>query len=143
MRNAERRRLRRLLDASGANVVGHLGENFPLNEDGRGDWIRTSDPHTPSVMRYQAALRPDLASPLSWTATGHLVRRASQGKVQAGGMSGAAKTAGKSGVGAARRCSLLAAIPALYLLAALVGSLVPVNRGWSEPDAGRHHLPRR
>jgi hypothetical protein len=28
--------------------------------DGRGDWIRTSDPHTPSVMRYQAALRPDL-----------------------------------------------------------------------------------
>ena len=28
------------------------------------------------------------------------------------------------------------AIPALYLLAALVGSLVPVNRGWTEPDAG-------
>ncbi len=27
--------------------------------DGRGDWIRTSDLHTPSVMRYQAALRPD------------------------------------------------------------------------------------
>jgi hypothetical protein len=27
--------------------------------NGRGDWIRTSDPHTPSVMRYQAALRPD------------------------------------------------------------------------------------
>jgi hypothetical protein len=26
---------------------------------GRGDWIRTSDLHTPSVMRYQAALRPD------------------------------------------------------------------------------------
>lgn len=31
---------------------------------------------------------------------------------------------------------LLAAIPGLYLLAALVGSLVPVNRGWSEPDEG-------
>jgi hypothetical protein len=30
-----------------------------LNGNGRGDWIRTSDPHTPSVMRYQAALRPD------------------------------------------------------------------------------------
>ena len=30
----------------------------------------------------------------------------------------------------------IAAIPALYLLAALVGSLVPVNRGWSEPDEG-------
>jgi uncharacterized protein (TIGR02117 family) len=28
------------------------------------------------------------------------------------------------------------AIPALYLFAALVGSLVPVNRGWAEPDEG-------
>jgi len=30
----------------------------------------------------------------------------------------------------------IAAIPASYLLAALLGSLVPVNRGWSEPDEG-------
>ena len=30
----------------------------------------------------------------------------------------------------------LAAIPALYLLAALAGSLIPVNRGWSEPGQG-------
>ncbi|HYI42027.1 MAG TPA: TIGR02117 family protein [Sphingomicrobium sp.] len=30
----------------------------------------------------------------------------------------------------------IAAIPAFYLLAALVGSLVPVNRGWAEPDDG-------
>ena len=30
--------------------------------NGRGDWIRTSDLHTHSVMRYQAALRPDLAA---------------------------------------------------------------------------------
>ena len=37
----------------------------------------------------------------------------------------------------ARRLALaLAAIPAMYLLAALVGSLVPVNRGWAEPDEG-------
>jgi hypothetical protein len=28
-------------------------------KNGRSDWIRTSDPHTPSVMRYQAALRSD------------------------------------------------------------------------------------
>ena len=28
------------------------------------------------------------------------------------------------------------AIPALYLVAALVGSLVPVNRGWTEPSQG-------
>ena len=34
---------------------------FRVKIDGRGDWIRTSDLHTPSVMRYQAALRPDLA----------------------------------------------------------------------------------
>lgn len=31
---------------------------------------------------------------------------------------------------------LLAAVPALYFLAAIVGSLVPVNRGWEEPDDG-------
>lgn len=30
----------------------------------------------------------------------------------------------------------LLALPALYLLAALVGSLVPVNRGWIEPATG-------
>jgi uncharacterized protein (TIGR02117 family) len=30
----------------------------------------------------------------------------------------------------------LAAVPALYLFAAVVGSLVPVNRGWAEPDRG-------
>ncbi|MCA1653298.1 MAG: TIGR02117 family protein [Sphingomicrobium sp.] len=30
----------------------------------------------------------------------------------------------------------LLAIPALYLLAALVGSLVPVNRSWAEPPQG-------
>jgi hypothetical protein len=28
------------------------------------------------------------------------------------------------------------ALPALYLTAALIGSLVPVNRGWSEPAQG-------
>ena len=30
---------------------------------GRDERIRTSDPHTPSVMRYQAALRPDRLGP--------------------------------------------------------------------------------
>src|SRR3989337_3107361 len=35
------------------------GQSLSVGRDGRGDWIRTSDPHTPSVMRYQAALRPD------------------------------------------------------------------------------------
>ncbi|MEO5612376.1 MAG: TIGR02117 family protein [Sphingomicrobium sp.] len=36
-----------------------------------------------------------------------------------------------------RRVALaLAAIPALYLLAALLGSLIPANSGWREPDEG-------
>ena len=30
----------------------------------------------------------------------------------------------------------IAVIPALYLLSALTGSLIPVNRGWTEPDEG-------
>jgi uncharacterized protein (TIGR02117 family) len=32
--------------------------------------------------------------------------------------------------------SALLAIPALYLIAALAGSLIPVNRGWTEPAEG-------
>ena len=36
----------------------------------------------------------------------------------------------------ARLLTILLAIPAAYMLAALVGSLAPVNRGWSEPDDG-------
>lgn len=30
----------------------------------------------------------------------------------------------------------IAALPALYLFLALAGSLIPVNRGWTEPDRG-------
>ena len=30
----------------------------------------------------------------------------------------------------------VAAVPIVYLLAALIGSLVPVNRGWTEPEQG-------
>ena len=40
--------LRRIIDA--------LLSDWKIGRDER---IRTSDPHTPSVMRYQAALRPD------------------------------------------------------------------------------------
>ena len=43
---------------------------------------------------------------------------------------------GKSGKWVGQVLSALLAVPALYLLAALIGSLVPVNRGWSEPDQG-------
>jgi len=30
-----------------------------VEESGRGDWIRTSDPLLPKQVRYQATLRPD------------------------------------------------------------------------------------
>ena len=43
---------------------------------------------------------------------------------------------GKAGKWVARIVAALLALPAAYLLAALVGSLVPVNRGWTEPDRG-------
>jgi uncharacterized protein (TIGR02117 family) len=42
----------------------------------------------------------------------------------------------KSGEWVARLLTLLLAVPALYLAAALVGSLVPLNRGWVEPEQG-------
>ena len=32
-----------------------------LQTSGRDDWIRTSDPLTPSQVRYQAAPRPDMS----------------------------------------------------------------------------------
>ena len=31
-----------------------------IRKDGRGDWIRTSDPLNPIQVRYQTALRPDI-----------------------------------------------------------------------------------
>ena len=43
---------------------------------------------------------------------------------------------GKSGRWVGRVLSTLLAIPALYLVAALIGSLVPVNRGWTEASQG-------
>jgi len=43
---------------------------------------------------------------------------------------------GKSGKWVGRLLTAPLALPALYLTAALVGSLVPVNRGWSEAAKG-------
>ena len=42
----------------------------------------------------------------------------------------------KAGKWLARSLALLLAVPAVYLVAALIGSLVPVNRGWAEPAEG-------
>ena len=43
---------------------------------------------------------------------------------------------GGTGKWVGRVLSAVLALPALYLLAALIGSLIPVNRAWNEPDAG-------
>jgi uncharacterized protein (TIGR02117 family) len=43
---------------------------------------------------------------------------------------------GKSGKWVGRLLTALLGLPALYLVAALVGSIVPVNRGWVEPAQG-------
>jgi uncharacterized protein (TIGR02117 family) len=43
---------------------------------------------------------------------------------------------GKLGKWVGRLLTALLAIPALYLFAALIGSLVPVNRSWTEPKQG-------
>jgi uncharacterized protein (TIGR02117 family) len=43
---------------------------------------------------------------------------------------------GKSGKWVGRLLTALLALPALYLAAALIGSLVPVNSRWKEPDGG-------
>jgi uncharacterized protein (TIGR02117 family) len=43
---------------------------------------------------------------------------------------------GKAGRGLRRLAQAALAVPALYLLAALVGSIVPVNRNWTEPASG-------
>jgi uncharacterized protein (TIGR02117 family) len=42
----------------------------------------------------------------------------------------------RSGKWPRRALVALLALPALYLAAALIGSLVPVNRGWTEPKQG-------
>jgi len=43
---------------------------------------------------------------------------------------------GKAGKWVGRLLTALLAVPALYLVAALIGSLVPVSRGWTEPAEG-------
>lgn len=43
---------------------------------------------------------------------------------------------GKPGRWVGRPLTALLALPALYLVAALIGSLVPVNRDWTEPAQG-------
>ena len=42
----------------------------------------------------------------------------------------------KSGKWVGRVLTAVLAVPALYLTAALIGSLIPVNRGWTEPAEG-------
>jgi uncharacterized protein (TIGR02117 family) len=54
----------------------------------------------------------------------------------AGGQVARRRRKGKAGKWVGRAFSALLALPALYLVAALIGSLIPVNRGWTEPADG-------
>jgi len=49
---------------------------------------------------------------------------------------GRRRAKGKAGKWVGKVLAALLAVPALYLAAALIGSLVPVNRGWTEPARG-------
>ena len=60
----------------------------------------------------------------------------------AGGRVARRRRKAKRASGLAGMLAALLAVPALYLVAALVGSLVPVNRGWTEPAQGTTDLPR-
>ena len=112
--------------------------------------IRTSDPHTPSVMRYQAALRPDLGvwgslvriqSPRP-ASTGHLGVRTSQGKMARGRWRGDGR---KSRPGC-RRASLLALARRSrrsIFFAALIGVADPGQPRLERAGRGRHHLSRQ
>src|SRR5215218_6423003 len=79
-------------------------------------------------MRYQAALRPDLA------AASRQAHPARQGAV--GVQVARRRRKVRSGKWLHRTLIAVLAIPGLYLLASLIGSLTPVNRGWTETERG-------
>jgi uncharacterized protein (TIGR02117 family) len=54
----------------------------------------------------------------------------------AGGQVARRRRKGKAGKWVGRLLAAILAVPALYLVAALIGSLVPVNRDWTEPADG-------
>src|SRR4029079_16928542 len=71
----------------------------------------------------------------------HLGRATNQCKVRTGGRVARRRPNNKSGKRVGRLVSALLAIPALYMVAALVGSIVPVNRGWNAPAEGNALSP--
>ena len=79
-------------------------------------------------MRYQAALRPDLARA---SRQGHHSRQGAAVRQVAG-----RKQRSRGGRALGRILCVALAVPALYLAAALLGSLVPVNARWTEPSQG-------
>jgi uncharacterized protein (TIGR02117 family) len=79
-------------------------------------------------MRYQAALRPDLAG------ASRQPLQLRQGAL--GGEVARARRKSKAGRWVGRALTVILAFPALYLTAALAGSLAPVNRVWTEPADG-------
>ena len=82
-------------------------------------------------MRYQAALRPDYA--VVFDGEAHLGRRMGEGKTK---RAPSRRRRGRKRPLIARILTAILAVPAAYMVAALIGSLVPVNSGWTEADEG-------
>ena len=112
------------LNAIGDPIAGATSLEVDIAEIvGRGDRIRTCDPHTPSVMRYQAALRPDRRS-----LAGAMPRSGPSGRLYGGGR-GDASTGGPAELrvgpaGDSARRFRRAARPARILLLACILSML-------------------
>jgi uncharacterized protein (TIGR02117 family) len=59
-----------------------------------------------------------------------------QGKIVKGSRVARRRRKAKAGKWVGRLLTMVLAVPAIYLVAALVGSLIPVNSGWTEPATG-------
>src|SRR5258708_39581383 len=103
-------------------------------------------PRTAQDMRWSGRLDSNQRPPhpqcdaLPGCATPRLARASRQGypsrQGAAGGRVSRRRRKMKSGRWVGRILAALLALPALYLVAALIGSVVPVNRGWAEAAQG-------
>ena len=59
-----------------------------------------------------------------------------QGKIVKGSRVARRRRKAKAGKWVGRLLTVVLAVPALYVAAALIGSLIPVNSGWTEPAMG-------
>src|SRR5438105_7990653 len=119
-------------DAGAVCIINNVGwlvirsANFPLRWSGRLD-SNQRPPH-PQCDALPGCATPRLAGA---SRQGHHTRQDA-----AGGQVARRRRKSKPGKWVGRIVSAILALPALYLLAALIGSLVPLNGGWSEAAQG-------